>query len=201
MKFADAQKKMIEYLKSSDFSNREDAQDSINSIPIFEKIIKAGFITDGSQEGSCTSGYNKDTKRYYRIEERSHVTGFMKREAAYIFVKRFNTETNKVAFIIQNQPGADFEKLFYEGKPEQISMIPVTVSNSATTKAGIKTLHPVTNLVTVMPTKIIDFQKKVIHLNKSEAVEYVCVFDPVYCRKATGTQGLYKDILSVLGKV
>ena len=62
MKFADAQKKMISVLESSDFASREDAQDTLKSLPILVKIIQEGLITDNSQEGTISKGYNADTK-------------------------------------------------------------------------------------------------------------------------------------------
>lgn len=197
MKFADAQKKMITYLKSADFAGRDDAQTTVSSVPILEKIIKGGLITIDSQEGVCKSGFEEVSRKFYRFEERAYVSGFMKRDAAKDFVQRFNSESNKIAFIVQNEPRPGFYEEFWASKTATPS-IPVTVQGSATTKAGIKELEPATQAPTVLPSKLIDFQKKEAHLNKSEAVEMVYCIDPVYCRKASAANGLYKDILKAL---
>lgn len=200
MKFADAQTKMIEYLKSSDFSNREDSKDTISSISMLEKIIKNGFITTNSQEGICKSGYNKETDRYYRIEERAYLSGFMKNDLAKKFVERINTETDKIAYITQIVPGKEFDTFFYENMKD-ISFIPVTVSGFSSTKSGIKNLYPDSSLNLTLPTNIFNHSKKNAHLNKDEAVHEVQCIDPVYCRKATSVKGLYKDVLQILAKL
>jgi len=200
MKFKDAQTKMIEYLNSSDFSNREDAQDTVSSIAILEKIISNGFITDNSQEGMCKSGYNTEIKRYYRIEERAYLSGFMKRETARKFVERLNTETNKIAFITQIDSTEEFDKLFYT-TPRAVSGIPVTVENSATTESGIKKLYPFSIIKLVLPISAFNFAKKNAYLNKTEVVEHVVCIDPVYCRKATSVKGIYKDVLKILASI
>ena len=192
---------MIEYLQSSEFSGREDAADTVSSVPILQKVIKGGMITENSQEGSCLRGFNEDSGRYYEIQERAYLTGFMKRENARKFVDLLNTETDKIAFIIQSEPNQEFDKLFYEGDPKAISSIPVTVGNSAKRKSDIKTLYPNTRLYLVMPTNTINNIKKGVHLNKAEAVELVACIDPVYCRKAASAKGLYKDVLKVLEKL
>jgi hypothetical protein len=199
MKFTDAQTKVIEYINSSDFLDRSDTQDTIASISILEKIIKGGFLTDGSQEGMCKSGYNTETNKYYRIEERAYVSGFMKKENARKFVERFNTETEKIAFIIQIDSTNDFDTLFYT-KPSAVSSIPVTVSNSATTRSGIKSLYPDSSIKLVWPINTLNAIKQNVYLNKGEAVEYVVCIDPVYCRKGTNVKGLYKDIIKILAK-
>ena len=200
MKFINAQTKIIKYLKSSDFSNREDAQDTIPSIPILEKIISNGFISEGSQEGIYKSGYNAKTKMYYKIKERAYLSGFMKRDKARKFVERLNTETNKIAFIVQIDSSDAFNKLFYEGVPEAVSSIPVTVENSATIKSGIKSLYPFSKIKLVIPLQAFNFMKKLAYLDKRNRVEYVVCIDAVYCRRASSVNGLYKDVLKFLLK-
>lgn len=201
MKFIDAQKRMITYLSSDEFKIREDADDTQGSIPILKKIIQKGYITDNSQEGSIINGYNPDSKHYYHIEERAYVTGFMKQEKARQFVDWINTYTDKVAIIIHNEPSKEFETLFYEGDVKAIPSIPVTVSGSSKTKIKIKDLYPHSKLITILPTKTIDFERKQVHINKSESIEYVQVFDPKYGRKAAGTNGLYGDIIKGLDSI
>ena len=201
MKIIKAQTKMIEYLKSSDFSNREDSQDTLTSITTLEKIIKNGFISTGSQEGIYNSGYNAETKRYYKSKERAYLSGFMKRNKARKFVERLNSETNKIAFIIQIDPTKSFDKLFNEGNPEAVSSIPITVENSSSKKSGIKTLYPFSKIKLVLPKSTFNFMKKSAYLTKKDLVEYVECIDPVYCRRANGVNGLYKDVLKVLMEI
>ncbi len=198
MKFEDAKKRMVKYLTSEEFKTREDAENTQDSVPILIKIIQHGFITDNSQEGSISNGYNLDTKMYYHIEERAYVTGFMKQEKARAFVEWINSYTDKVALIIHSEPSKEFETLFYEGDVKAIPSIPVTIQGSSKTKGAITALHPFSKLSTILPTKIVDFERKQVHINKSERVEYVQVFDPKYGRKATSKQGLYADILKGL---
>ena len=113
MKFADAQRKMIEYLRSEDFKGREDAQDTIDSTYILEQIINGGIITTQSQEGSISTGFNPDSKLYYRIEERAFITGFMTLEKAHVCMNYINTYTDKVGFIIRSEPSKEFNKEFF----------------------------------------------------------------------------------------
>ena len=133
MKFADAQRKMIEYLNSKEFKDREDAQDTKSSVAILKQIIKGGIITNQSQEGSVTSGFNPDSKLYYRIEERAFITGFMTLKKAHVCMKYINTYTDKVGFILRSEPSKEFEKEFFEGDTKAMSSIPVTVSGTSKT--------------------------------------------------------------------
>lgn len=198
MKFADAQDKMIKYLSSKEFKDREDAEDTKSSIAIIQQIIKGGIITNQSQEGSISSGFNPDSKVYYRIEERAFITGFMKLEKAHVCMNYINTYTDKVGFILRSEPSREFEKEFFEGDTKALSSIPVTVSGTSKTNIIIKVLEPVTRLQTVLPSSIVDSQKKGADINKTDSCVFVTVFDPVYGRKATSKNGLYKAILDAL---
>jgi hypothetical protein len=201
MKFADAQKKMIDYLGSSEFSEREDANTTISSVPILQKIIKKGFITQNSQEGIITSGFNKETQRYYHIEERAYLMGFMKRDDAIKFVEWMNTNTNKISFIIHIDYSKEYENILDKGHDGFFSKIPVTVSNSAAKKTDIKKLYPVTTILTAYTPSMIDFTKKTVHLDKSQSVHYIVVIDPVYGRHATSAHGIYKDVIKGLESI
>lgn len=198
MKFADAQRKMIEYLRSEDFKGREDAQDTIDSTHILEQIIKGGIITTQSQEGSISTGFNPDSKLYYRIEERAFITGFMTLEKAHVCMNYINTYTDKVGFIIRSEPSKEFDKEFFEGDTKALSSIPVTVSGTSKTNTVIKKLYPFSTLQLVIPSSVVDSQKKQAHLNKSDSSVFVTVLDPVYGRKATAKNGLYKAVLDAL---
>ena len=198
MKFADAQDKMIEYLNSKEFKEREDAEDTQSSVAILNEIIKGGIITTGSQEGIISTGFNPDSKLYYRIEERAFITGFMKLELAHVSMNYINTYTDKVGFIVRSEPSKEFDKEFFEGDTKALSSIPVTVSGTSKTNTLIKVLHPYSRLQLVLPLSIIDSQKKEAHLNKSDSCVFVTVFDPVYGRKATNKAGLYKAVVDAL---
>lgn len=202
MKFPDAQKKMIKVLHSAAFKNRSDAVDTISSIPMLEKIIQAGLITDGSQEGLCKSGYNKEANRYYLIKERAQLSGFMQREKARDFVERFNTETDIIAFITSIDSSKAYDTLFWTD-PNASSSIPVTVSSSANTKSELTTssLYPDSKIRLVWPVAAFNASKQAVFLDKEEEVEHVVIIDPVYCHKATSANGLYKNVLHILTKL
>ena len=201
MKFAEAQRKMIQYLASPEFKSREDAETTLKSVPLLQMIIKQGYITDNSQEGLILTGFNPDTNRHYRIEERAYITGFMKEARGRKFVEWLNTYTDKVSFIIHSEPSKQFEKLFYEGDRQAIPSVPVTVSGSSETKQPIKILYPDTKLITIFPSSLMDATRKQAHINKAEHVVYICCFDPKYGRKASGPKGLYTDCMKGLGAI
>lgn len=186
MKFSDARQRMIKYLQSEDFTSREDAQ-TTNTDNLIQ-INKKGFLTENSQEGILHSGFNKDTQKYFLIKERAYVTGFMKNSEVEEFVNRINNTTDKVAFSI------------IPSVKEESSFITVTVSASAESKAKLKTtpLTPATKLFTSLPDEVLKSIKKSVHINQTEAVSLVAVFDPVYGRKATSVKGVFKDILNHL---
>jgi hypothetical protein len=109
------------------------------------------------------------------------------------FVEQINTFSDKVAFIIYSNPSPAFEKAFMGGPVDKLPKVTLTISSSGGTpfKEDTKTF-------TVLPTKIVNFQKEAVHLNTSESVDYVQVFDPQYGRKASAPNDLYKAILAAL---
>ena len=195
MKFAAAIKKSITYLSSDEFKGRDDAETTVASIPTLIKINKGGFLTDNSQEGLILKGKNPETKKSYVIKERAYVSGFMPHAAAPKFVEHVNTFSDKVAFIIYSNPSPAFEKAFMSGPVDELPKVTLTISSLGQTpfKEDTKTF-------TSLPTKIVNFQKEAVHLNTSEPVDYVQVFDPQYGRKASAPNGLYKAILAGLSK-
>ena len=86
MKFADAIKANIKNLRSDEFKNREDAEDTLPEIETFVKINRLGFLTTGSQQGRNYKGYNDESKRFYEIHERAFIDGFMERKKALKFI-------------------------------------------------------------------------------------------------------------------
>jgi hypothetical protein len=190
MNFAKAQDKMLEYLRSPEFSNRSDSQHTLPSLPILEECIRRGLLTTGSQEGVCVTGY---TDSYYRIEERAYLSGFMTQSHAKQFVERMNTETDKIAFITQVLPRTHHRGSF------AISTIPITVSGTSVRRWGIK-LYPESAVPLAVDIDSFTLDKKHAFLNRREAVYQVQCIDPVYCRRATSVRGLYKDVVQILGK-
>lgn len=186
MKFAEAQKKAIDYLKSDEFQQREDANDTVKSVGVLIEIIKAGFLTENSQEGSIQKGLNKETGKYYEIRERAYLTGFMKKKEAYAFLDKINTNSDKVAFEVIS--GEDYS----DGR------IVVTVSRSGKHLPLTSDFEGFTSLRTELPSETIDFLKKQSHINKSEAVVYIACFDPEYGRQAGSKKGLYSTVLENL---
>ncbi len=199
MKFEEATKESIKYLKSDAFKNREDAEDTIPQVHHLIKINELGFLTTDSQQGRNYSGFNEDNGKYYEIRERAYINGFMKREDALKFIEYLNSYTDKIAFFIYNQSGKEFEDIFYKQDPKLIPSIPVTVSSSAKTKKDLTKFYSHTKIPTIFPESLYNFEKKQKHLNKSEDVLIVCVIDSVYGRKAPSLKGLYNDIYHALG--
>lgn len=188
MKFAEAQKKAIDYLQSDEFQKREDAETTLKSVKTLVEIIKAGFVSENSQEGEFQKGFNKESGNYYQIKERAYLTGFMKKKEALAFLDRMNENTDKVAFVIQATPGEEYA----EGR------IVVTASRSGKHLPLTSEFEGFTFLRTSLPESTIDFLKKQAHINKSESVVYVACFDPEYGRQASGKRGLYGDVLRCL---
>lgn len=180
MNFNNAKKRMIKYLESDAFKNREDAQTTLKSIKILQKINQLGFITNDSQEGVIETGTISESpspkkRKKYVIKERAYVTGFMKRNQSKEFVDRMNSLTDKIAFIIDINKNTD-------------NYIAVTTQNNV----------PFTKIFLNLNIKTFNFIKSEAYLDKDEEVDCVACIDPVYGRLATSKDGLYKDIIKSL---
>ena len=90
MNHHDVRMRMIQYLNSPEFTNREDAFST--NIPALIKINKSGMLTENSQEGI----EKKD------IRERAYLTGFLKNSKK--FIEYINSHTDKVAFQVLISP-------------------------------------------------------------------------------------------------
>lgn len=73
-----------------------------------------------------------------------------------------------MAFVIDSDPSKAFDTLFFEGDTKLVTSIPVTVDGSSPTKKAITKLEPATTLTTRLPAKVVEFQKKNVHLNKND---------------------------------
>lgn len=183
MKFAEAVKSMVEYLQSEEFGRREDAVSTLSSVPRLVKIVKAGLITENSQEGVQESGVNPETRRYFEMSERAYVTGFIKKGRADAFVDWMNANTGMTA--LQVMSGSSKES------------ITVTRARSHATKAGLKTAaySSETSLPIAIPASTLNTLRSQVHLDKTEDVAYIAVFDAQYGRAASSKQGLYAAVL------
>ena len=100
MKYSKAIHKMIKYLDSDEFSNRNDAKNTIKSIPILKNINKKGYLTTDSQEGILSSGKHYITGKNFKMKERAYIIGFIKTQDAIKYSENLNKNSDKVAMII-----------------------------------------------------------------------------------------------------
>ena len=201
MKFDEAKKAMVKYLKSEEFSDREDAKTTLPAVKILQEINKHGYITTNSQIGDDYDGFNPETKNYYRIQERAYLEGYMKKEKGLALIEEINKKTDKVAYFLFANPDPDFEKLYFEGSVKDIPKVGVTISGtSKKSVADIKKYDIYTALPTVLPISTFYFYLKEAKINKRENVTWVSIYDPVYGRNALGKNGLFKVVLDALQK-
>lgn len=202
MKFEEAIKHSIEYLKSSEFRDREDAQTTIKSLPILIKINSDGFLTDNSQEGMIIKGYNPDTKTYYEIKERSYITGFLKKEQGHALIHWINMNTEMTAFEVLNEPTDFFENLYMKDSIQYIPNIIVTASRSSKVKEELSKVafSKNTQLIVALPEIIMNNLKKQLKIDKSEKTIYINIFDAKYGRRASSKDGLFHAVLKGLSQ-
>ena len=195
LSFADAQEWLIKHLDSPAFKKREDAEDTISSIPLLQKIVKKGMITQNSQEGTISSGFSKITKLYYKEKQRAYLSGFMKPKESFKFVDWINTYTDKVAFVTAVVSIDVDDDLRNTTTP-----IAVTVETGSTTKLPNNPTDY--TKFSVMP-QFIDEEtfesiKRGSNIRNDVNVYFVNVFDPKYGRLARSKDGLYADVLKGL---
>lgn len=196
--FRRVQRKIIRYLGSQEFKERGDADSTQSSVPILQQIVKLGYLTNNSQEGNINNSYNNKTKTYSREEERAYVSGFMQPDKARNFIEYINTYTDKVAFIIYNEPSDEFYNLFIS--TTYIPSIALTISGSSKSPNNIP-MSINSKTFPVLPSKIIESEKEQLNLHIQDQLEYVECFDPLYGRLATSNRGLYNDVLNALENI
>ena len=193
LSFEKAKEWLIEHLASDVFKGRENASDTISSVPILQEIVRHNMITENSQEGIISKGYNEHSKNFYVIKERAYLSGFMKHPAALKLVNYLNIYTDKVAFIVMVVP-TEVEEYLRATKAN----ITVTVEASA------KSAEKVTNFTTAsIAPQFIDesgltFKKSSSNIREDVEVDLVMCFDPQYGRLASSKDGLYEDVLKGL---
>ncbi len=182
MKFQDSIKKAIKYLNSEEFKSREDAQDTIKSLPLILNINKLGFITNDSQEGIIDNF----------VKERAYVTGFIERDNARKLLKYISLYTDKIFYIVGTYSDNKWITNPQYAKEEGI---PLTISNTDSSK-NEPIIH--TTMSVVMPLSIINNEKKKFKLNRSNFIACVCAYDPKWGRLASSKDGLWNDIIEGL---
>lgn len=195
LSFSESQEWLMNHLNSAAFKKRENAGNTISSIPILQKIVKDGMITQNSQEGIISKGFSKITNNFYKIKERAYLSGFMKRDKSFEFVNWINTYTDKVAFITAVIPDDIDSDIRRTTTP-----IAVTVGVSSKTKI---IENPTNYTVDTVIPQFIDEDtfhniKRGSNLKHSENVDLVSIFDPKYGRLASSKDGLYNDVLKGL---
>ena len=193
LSFEKAKEWLIQHLASDDFKAREDSGDTISSVPILQEIVRYNMITENSQEGIISKGFNEHSKEFYVIKERAYLSGFMKHPAALKLVNYLNIYTDKVAFITMIVP------------TEVEDYLRATKGNIAVTvEASAKSAERVTNFTTAsVAQQFIDesgltFMKGSLNIHEDVEVDLVMCFDPQYGRLASSKDGLYADVLKGL---
>ena len=153
------------------------------------------MITENSQEGTVSSGFNKITKVYYKEKQRAYLSGFMKPKESFEFVDWINIYTDKVAFIVAVIPEDIDEHI-----RRSTSAIAVTVETGSKTKLPNNPTDY--KKFSIMP-QFIDEEtfesiKRSSNIKSDIDVYFVTVFDPKYGRLASSKDGLYADVLKAL---
>ena len=195
LSFSDAQEWLINHLDSAAFKKRENAQDTISSIPLLQKIVKQGMITQNSQEGTISKGFSKITNKFYKIKERAYLSGFMKHDISFKFVDWINIYTDKVAYVTAVIPDDIDNEIRRTTTP-----IAVTVGTSSTVKLPE---NPTNYEKDSIIPQYIDEEtfhaiKRGSNIKYDENVDLINIFDPKYGRLASSKDGLYADVLKAL---
>ena len=193
LSFEKAKEWLIHHLDSDVFKRRENASNTISSVPILQEIIRHNMITENSQEGIISRGYNEDSKKFYVIKERAYLSGFMKHGNANKLVNYINTYTDKVAFIVAVVPSDIYESI-------ETSRIAVTIQASAKLAENANDFTIASIVPQFFGTDEFNFTKTLSNLKDDVKVDLVMCFDPQYGRLASSKNGLYADVLKGLQK-
>jgi hypothetical protein len=180
MKFNDAIKHSVNYLKSKEFTEREDA---ITTIPTIDKLVelnKHGLLTYDSQVGK---------KDQYNTE-RAYINGFMEREKAEQLMQYVMIHTDKIMYIV----GSVSDKKWMDNPIfKRSESIPLTIST--------KTKEVETTMTTILPEEIVDFERKLVRITKNSNIVPVFCFDPIWGRYTISKNGLLNDILRCISNM
>jgi hypothetical protein len=189
MKFQAAVQKSIRHLSSPEFQQRvADEDPSMHKhVPILKEINTYGYITNNSQAGRHFKGVNSITKKHYDYSEKAYINGFMLQSKAVLFIKEMALSTDKLAQIIH--PTTDKETLEL---PSALD-VPLTMDMLS---GEVHTHMP--NTVSFAQW---DAWRKECHIDKTEKIVHVMCYDLQWNRGASGSGGLFKDVLRVLKKI
>ena len=176
MKFTEAQKKAVALFETEAFIQRVKEEDPtmLKHLPLLQKINKLGFLTVNSQAGNRSKG------KGYEILERAYLVGFMLEKDAEQFIKNMGVHTDKNAVYV---PVCD-------ETPSSLD-VPLTITKKDDVKVE-------THMSTSLPKEAEAFFRKMAFLNKSEKVVFLFCWDPLWCRLASGRNGLFTDVIRVL---
>jgi hypothetical protein len=177
MKFEDAIKHSVNYLKSKEFTEREDTATTLPTINKLIELNKAGCITYDSQAG-ITNKYNT---------ERAYIAGFMLREHAEKLMQCIMMNTDIIFFIVASCDDADWMNNPIYNKAARIPLTLATQSKKVET-----------TMTTIMPLSIIDSERKQLKINKTRDLVPIFCFDSKWGRHTLSKYGLLNQLLHCL---
>ena len=205
-----AKEAMAIHLQSPNFSERENAGNTIGSLDELTAVNRNGLITINSQEGGISQGFNEETKRFWKIKERGYLTGFMRLSRGGKFINWINSNTDKIAFLTSIVSDEDFEATFtrrdaYRGSAPLESFFPsiaVTLQGSSETSfEDIVNLFSFSHVPLITTQSSLDSEKENARLKKEEEVILITLIDPIYGRLCKSPEGLYADVMKGLAAV
>jgi hypothetical protein len=137
------------------------------------------------EEAKTRAGY------YYRTKQRAYISGLMKPDEAYRFIRWINTNTDKHAFS-PTLLGKNNEQMPPKGK----ETILVTETVVGPTKETAIPQYPLTTLKSYITPAVMEETRRYSGIKDDiSSLRFVDVFDPVFCRRDTSPDGLYGDVL------
>lgn len=188
MKFNDAKRAAVKMMSSEEFLTRIEEEDPsmLKHISVLREINAHGYITTESQAGHFSKGAKSfRTGKPYQISERAYISGFMQVAEAAEFIKNMGLHTDKTAVMIPHCKGLE---------PPAALDVPLTI-----TKSEGKT-EVNTHASMALPTEVYTMYLKQAHINQTEKVAFIFCWDPQWNRNASGSGGLFKDVLAQLKK-
>ena len=186
MKFKDALATSVKMFSSTDFIKRIKEEDELMlaHLDILKQMNRHGYLTTNSQAGHSNRGISVLDNKPYQTTERAYITGFMLETKAVEFIKHMAIHTDKNAIFI---PYCN-DDVYTPSKLD----IPLTL----TKKKDETTVH--THMSVVLPQSVWEMYRKESHINKSEPVVFIFCWDTKWNRNASGSTGLFTDIVRVL---
>jgi len=128
---------------------------------------------------------------YFGERQRAYLCGLMKPDAASRFISWINTNTDKHAFS-PTLLGKNNEQMPQKGE----KVILVTESVVGPTKETAIPQYPLTTLFTYITPIIMEETRRFSGIKDDiSSLRFVNIFDPVFGRRDTSPDGLYRDVL------